>query len=88
MEFKTTFPTTEIRAFTIPLIDMSAVRALLRSISSIHKEDMLSNSFSFIANKLPKLIEWPAIELPVELLASALLNSDLAQIFKSKYSVF
>lgn len=88
MEFKTTFTATESRTFTIPFVGMPAVRALLGSVSSIHKENMLSDRFSLIADKLFKLVERPAIELAIKLLASSLLNSDLAQILKSKYSVF
>jgi len=88
MEFKTTFTATESRTFTIPFVGMPAVRALLGSVSSIHKENMLSDRFSLIADKLFKLVERPAIELAVKLFTSSLLDSDLAQIFKSKYSVF
>jgi hypothetical protein len=89
MEFKTAFAATEIGALTVPLVDMSAVRALLRSVSSIYQENVLSKSLRFVADKLLKLIERPAIELYVKHLAStsALLNSNLAKIFKSKYSV-
>jgi hypothetical protein len=67
---------------------MPTARALLRSVSGIHKQNVLSKSFRFITDKLLKLVERPAIELAVELFASSLLNSDLAQIFKSKYSIF
>jgi len=88
MEFETAFTATQSRAFTVPFVGMPTVRALLRSVSSIHKENVLSKSFSFVADKLLKLVERPVVELTVELFASALLNSDLAQIFKSKYSVF
>ncbi len=88
MEFKATFTTTESRTFAVPFISMPAVRALLRSVSGIHKQNMLSKSFSLVTEKLLKLVERPVIELAVELFAPSLLNSDLAQIFKSKYSVF
>ena len=84
MEFKATFTTTESRTFAVPFISMPAVRALLRSVSGIHKQNMLSKSFSLVTEKLLKLVERPVIELAVELFASSLLNSDLAQIFKSK----
>jgi len=88
MEFKTTFTATEGGAFTIPLVGMSTIRTLLRSVSGIHKENMLPKSLSFVADKLLELAERPVIELAVELFTSALLNSDFAQIFKSKYIVF
>ncbi len=88
MEFKTTFTATESRTFTVPFIGMSTVRALLRSVSGIHKENMLSERSGLIADKLFKLVERPAIELTVKLFTSSLLNSDLAQIFKSKYCIF
>jgi len=87
MEFKTTFAATEIGTLTVPLVDMSAVRALLRSVASIYQEKVLSKSLSFVAYKLLKLIERPAIELSAKRLTSALLNSNLAKVFKSKYSV-
>ena len=88
MEFETTFTATESRTFAVPFVGMPTVRALLRSVSSIHEENVLSKSFSFVTDKLLKLVERPVIELAVKLFASSLLNSDLAQIFKSKYSVF
>ena len=88
MEFKTTFTATKSRTFAVPFVGMPTVRALLRSVSSIHKENVLSKSFCFVTDKLLKLVERPVIELAVKLFASSLLNSDLAQIFKSKYSVF
>ncbi len=88
MEFETAFTATESRTFAVPFVGMPTVRALLRSVSSINKENVLSKSFSFVADKLLKLVERPVIELAVKLFASSLLNSDLAQIFKSKYSVF
>ena len=49
---------------------------------------MLPKSFGLVTDKLLKLVERPAVELAVKLFTSSLLNSDLAQIFKSKYSVF
>ncbi|MDQ1283491.1 MAG: hypothetical protein QG666_1283 [Euryarchaeota archaeon] len=88
MELKTTFTATESRTFAVPFVGMPAVRALLRSVSGIYKENMLSKSIGLVADKLLKLAERPAIELTVELFASSLLNADLAQIFKSKYSIF
>ena len=88
MEFKTTFTATESRAFTVPFVGMPAVRALLRSVSSIYQENVLSKSLSFVADKLLKLVERPVIELAVKLFTSAPLDSDFAQIFKSKYIVF
>ncbi|VVB71142.1 Uncharacterised protein [uncultured archaeon] len=88
MEFETTFAATESRTFTVPFIGMPTFRALLRSVSGIHKEDMLSERFGLIADKLFKLAERPAIELAAKLFTSSLLDSDLAQIFKSKYGAF
>ncbi len=88
MEFKTAFTATENRTFAVPLVDISAVRALLRSVSSIYEENAFSKTLRLIADKLLKLIERPAIKLSVELFASSLQNPNLAQIFKSKYSVF
>jgi len=88
MEFKATTATTESGTFAVPFISMPAVRALLRSVSGIHKQNVLSKSFSLITDKLLKLVERPVIELAVELFAPSLLNSDLAQILKSKYSIF
>jgi len=61
MEFKTTFATTEVRTFPVPFIGMSTVRTLLRSVSGIYKEDMFSNSFGLVPDKLLKLIERPAL---------------------------
>ena len=88
MEFKATFAATESRTLTVSFVGMPTVRALLRSVSGIHKQNMLSKSFSLVTEKLLKLVERPVIELAVELFAPSLLNSDLAQIFKSKYSIF
>jgi hypothetical protein len=88
MEFKTTFTAMESRTFTVPFVDMPTFRTLLRSVSGIHEKNMLSKSFGLIPDKLLKLIERPVIELAIELFAFTLLDSDLAQIFKSKYSIF
>ena len=88
MELKPALTTTESRTFAVPFVGMPTVRTLLRSVSGIHKENMFSERFSLVADKLLKLVERPVIELAVKLFASSLLNSDLAQIFKSKYSVF
>ncbi len=88
MEFKIAFATTEIGAFAVPFISVPAVRALLRGVTGIHKEDLFSKSLGLVADKLLELIEGPAIELLVKLLASSLLNSDLAEVFESKYSIF
>jgi hypothetical protein len=87
MEFKPTFAATESRAFTVPLVGMPAVGTLLRGVPGIHQENVLSKSLSFVPDKLLKLVERPAIELSIKLLTSSLLDSDLAQIFQSKYSV-
>jgi len=88
MEFKPTFAATEEISFTISFVDMSAFRTFLRGVPGIHKENMLSESFCFVLDKLLKLVERPAVELSVELLSPSLLNSDLAKIFKSKHHVF
>jgi len=88
MEFKPAFAATEEISFTISFVDMSAFRTFLRGVPGIHKEDMLSESFCFVPDKLLKLVERPAVELSAELLSSSLLNSDLAKIFKSKHRVF
>ena len=88
MEFKTTFTATKSRAFAVPFVGMSTVRALLRSVSSIHKKNILAKSLGFVADKLLKLVERPVIELTVELFTPAILNPDFAQIFQSKYIVF
>jgi len=88
MEFKTTFAATESGTFSISFVGMPTVRALLRSVSGIHKEKMLPKSFGLVTDKLLELVERPGVELAVKLFTSSLLNSDLAQIFKSKYSVF
>ena len=56
MEFKATFTTTESRTFAVPFISMPAVRALLRSVSGIHKQNVLSKGFSFITDKLLECI--------------------------------
>jgi hypothetical protein len=88
MELETTLTATEIRAFAVPFVGMPTVRTLLRSVTSIYQENVLSKRLGFIADKLLKLVERPVIELAVELFTSALLDSDFAQIFKSKYIVF
>ena len=65
MEFETTFTATESRTFAVPFVGMPTVRALLRSVSSIHEKNVLSKSFSFVTDKLLKLVERPVIELAV-----------------------
>jgi hypothetical protein len=87
MEFKTAFTATKSRTLTIPFVGMPTVRTLLRSVPGIHKESVLSQRLCLISDKLFKLVERPTIEFEVELLASALLDSDLAQVFKSKHGI-
>jgi len=90
MEFKSAFAATESRTFAVPFVSMPTVRALLRSVSGIYEENMFSEGVSFIADKLLKLIERPAIELAVKLFASSLINSDLLQSSRANtvYSEF
>jgi hypothetical protein len=88
MDFKTAFAAKESRTFAVPFVGMLTVRTLLRGVSGIYKKNMFSDSFGFISDKLFKLVERPTIKLAVELLSSSLLNSNLAQILKSKYSIF
>jgi len=85
MEFKTTFPTPERGTVTVPLVDVTAFRALLRGVPGVYEKRMLPKSFRFVPDKLFQLVKRPIVELPVELPASPLLDSDLAQIFKSKH---
>lgn len=87
MEFKPTFAATEGRPFAVPFVDMPAFRTFLRGVPSIYKKNVLSESFCFVPEKLLKLVERPTVELSFELLASSLLNSNLAQILKSKHCV-
>ena len=87
MEFKPTFAATVGRTFAIPIVGMPAFRTLLRGVPGIHKENMLSESFCFVPDKLLKLVERPVVELSVELRSSSLLNSDLAQGCRESFSV-
>lgn len=85
MEFKTAFATTERGAFAVPLVDVPAFRALLRGVPGIYEKHMLPNVLCLVPKELLKLVKRPVIELPVELLTSSLLDSDLAQVFQSKH---
>lgn len=87
MEFKTTFPTPERGTVTVPLVDVTAFRALLRGVPGVYEKRMLPKSFRFVPDKLFQLVKRPIVELVVELLTSSLLDSDLAQVFKSKYRI-
>jgi hypothetical protein len=49
---------------------------------------MLSKGFCLVTDKPSELVEWPTVELAVELYASSLLNSDLGEVFESKYRIF
>ena len=88
MEFKTAFTASESRTIAVPFIGMPTVGTLLRSIPGIYEEDMFSKSLSLVSDKLFKLVERPAVEFAIEFTTSTLLDSDFAQIFKSKYSIF
>jgi hypothetical protein len=83
IELEATLTTTEARTFSIPLIDVSAVRTLLRRVTSIDEQNVLTDGFSFIPQELFKLVESPRVEKPVELLTPPLLHPNLAQVFKS-----
>lgn len=85
MEFKSTFATSERRTFTVPLVDVTALRALLRGVPGVYEKHVLPKGLSLVPKKLLELVKRPVVELAVELLTSSLLDSDLAQIFESKH---
>lgn len=85
MEFKSTFATSERRTFTVPLIDVPTLRALLRGVPGVYEKHVLPKGLSLVPKKLLELVKRPVVELEVELLTSSLLDSDLAQIFESKH---
>ncbi len=85
MQFKTAFATTERGAFAVSFIDVPTFRAFLRGVPGVYEKHMLSEGLSLVPKELLKLVKRPVVELLIELLASSLLDSDLAQVFESKH---
>lgn len=70
------------RAIPIPFIDVAAVRTLLRCVTSIDKQNVLTDGFCFIPQELFKLVERPRVEKTVELSTTPLLYPNLTQVFE------
>jgi len=87
MEFEPAFPAPEIRTVTVPLVGMPAHRTFLRGVTGVDKDHLLAKFLGFVPDKLFQFIERPVVESPVELSASPFLDTDLAQVFKSKHRV-
>lgn len=85
MELKSALTATESRTFTVSFVDVATVGTLLRGVPGVDKKCMLPKVLSFVPKELLKLVKRPVVELPVELLTSSLLDSDLAQVFESKH---
>ena len=85
MEFKPTFTTEKRGTLTITFVNMAANRTLLRSVSSIDGNNLLTKILGLIPDKLFQFVERPVVEFPIELSTSTFLNTDLRQVFKCEY---
>src|SRR3990172_3065553 len=84
MQTKFTLNTLKRIAFAISLVDMSAVRTFLTGISRINGNNRFTNCFSFVSQKLFKLVKTPVIKLSGKFNSSgSTLNSYACQIFNS-----
>jgi hypothetical protein len=57
MKLKTTRPTPEIRTIAVPLVDVTTRRTLLRGIPGIDKDNLLTEIFGLVSDKLFQFIE-------------------------------
>ncbi len=85
MEFKSTGSAQELRTIPVAFIDMPANRAFLRGISGIDKDNLFTEVFCLITDKLFKLVKRPVIQVTVEYCAPPFLHSDLRKIFEGEY---
>lgn len=84
MEFETTGTTQELRTITVPFVGVTTDRTLLRGITGIYKNHLLSEVLRFIGKELLELVERPVIEFAVHLGSTPLLHTDFGQIFQCK----
>ena len=82
IEPKATLTTAVARAVSIPFIDVTTIRTLLRRVTSIDEQNRLADGFGFIPQELFKLIKSPRVDKPVELSTPSFLHSDLTQVFE------
>lgn len=85
MKFKPAFTTEKRGPLAIAFVNMSTNRALLRSVSSIDRNNLLTKILGFVSNKPLQFKERPVIEFPVELSTPSFLNADLGEVFESEY---
>ena len=84
MELKPAFPAPERRPFPVSFVGMPTHRTLLRGVSGINEDNLLSRSLGLVPKKLFQFGERPVVQVPVELRTSPLLNSDLREVFESE----
>ena len=82
MDFKTTFTTHKRGTLTITFVNMAANRTLLRSVSGIDRNDLLTKFLGLIPDKLFQFKERPVVQFPIELSTATFLNADFTEIFK------
>ena len=87
MQLKAALSTTEGRTVTVSSIGVPTMRALLTAIPRVHEDDLLTQCFSLVSEKLFELIECPAVELPVESLAPTLLNPYALQVLEGENTI-
>ncbi len=85
MDLKTTITATVRTTIPIPFVSVSTFGTFLTGISRVNRNNLFTQSFRFVADKLFKLIETPVVEFPVKVLSSAFINSDAGQIFKGNH---
>lgn len=86
MEFKSAGSAPEPGTVPVAFVDVAAVRALLRSVPSIDKHNLLAKILGLVPDKLFELVKRPVIQFPVELSTASFLHADLGKIFEGKYS--
>lgn len=85
VNLKSALPAPEVVAVPVPLVDMAADGTLLRGVTGVNEYDQLAHTFGFVPDELLQLIERPRVDLPVEISAAALLNSNPRQVFESEH---
>ena len=87
MKSKTTRSTPEIRTRSVTFVDVSTCRTLLRGKPGIYEDNLLTETFGFVSDKLFQFIERPVVQFTVEIRPASFLNPDFGQVFECEHGI-
>jgi len=85
VEFEPAVPAEVLRTVPVTFVDVTAGRTFLGSVPGINGDNLLTEGFSFVPDKLFQFKERPSIQFPVEFGPTSFLHTDLGQVFESEY---